>query len=299
MRKARHLAREIQEWRRLRAVELDAGGWPEVVIAEVLGVNKGTVSRWLKVAQTGGTEALLTHPGAGPSPKLTAAQLQTLPELLVHGAEAYGFRGEVWTCPRIAQVVQWEFGVSYHKDHVSRLMKELGWTPQVPITRAIQRDEVAIEHWRVEVWPELRRKAVRERRTMVFIDESGFYLLPGVVKTYGPKGQTPVIDKWSSRDHLSVMAGFTPAGKVYTLVRPESLTSLHSVTFLEHLLRQTRTKLLVIWDGSPIHRWGAVREYLAGGGSKTSSRRTLARICSRPESLGSRRVASPEACRDA
>ena len=147
-------------------------------------------------------------------------------------------------------------------------MKELGWTPQVPHTRALQRDEAAIEHWRVAVWPELRRQAVRERRTLVFIDESGFYLLPGVVKTYGPKGKTPVIDKWLTRDHLSVMAGCTPAGKVYTLVRTESLSSSHSVAFLEHLLRQTGRRLLVIWDGSPIHRWGAVQEFLAGRGAK-------------------------------
>lgn len=259
---------EVREWRRLRAVELDELGWLEVDIAEALGVNKGTVSRWLAVANTGGPEALLSHPSAGCPPKLTAAQRTMLPELLWHGAEAYGFRGDVWTCARIARVIRWEFGVSYHKDHVSRLMQELDWTPQVPITRAIQRDEVAIERWRVEVWPELLRKAVRERRTLVFIDESGFYLLPGVVKTYGPKGETPVVSKVLSRDHLSVMAGATPAGKLYTLVRPESLSSLHSVVFLEHLLRQTGTRLLVIWDGSPIHRWGAVSDYLSSGGAK-------------------------------
>jgi hypothetical protein len=91
----------------------------------------------------------------------------------------------------------------------------------------------------------LRRKATRERRTLVFVDESGFYLLPGAVRTYSPKGRTPVIDKWLSRDHLSVMAGFTPEGKLYTLVRPESLSSSHSVVFLEHVLRQTGRKLLV------------------------------------------------------
>jgi hypothetical protein len=88
-------------------------------------------------------------------------------------------------------VVQWEFGVRYHKDHASRPRKELDWMPQVPVTRAIRRDEAAIAHWRAAVWPELRRKAVRERRALVFTDESGFYLLPGVVKTYGPKGNTP------------------------------------------------------------------------------------------------------------
>jgi transposase len=245
-------------------VELDRMGWLEVDIAAALDVNKGTVSRWLAIAEAEGTDALRAHPGAGPPPKLTAAQLRRLPEFLSYGAEAYGFRGEVWTCPRIAQMIKWEFGVSYHKDHVSRLMKELGWTPQVPNTRAIQRDEVAIKRWRLETWPALRRKAAQERRALVFIDESGFYLLPGVVRTYGPKGRTPVIDKVLTRDHLSVMAGFTPEGKLYTLVRPESLSSLHSVTFLEHVLRQVRRKLLVIWDGSPIHRWGEVPEYLSG-----------------------------------
>jgi transposase len=263
-----HLERKVSEWRRLRAVALHEQGWPEILIAEAFGVNKGTVSRWLAVAQTGGIEALRVHTGAGRPPKLTIEQLAMLPEFLWHGAEAYGFRGDVWTCARIAQVICWEFDVSYHKDHVSRLMRELGWTPQIPITRAVQRDEAAIERWRVDTWPELRRKSVRERRTLVFADESGFYLLPGKVKTYGPKGRTPVLDNWLTRDHLSVMAGVTPAGKVYTLVRPESLSSTHSVVFLEHLLRQTGTRLLVIWDGSPIHRWKAVREWLASGGAR-------------------------------
>ena len=263
-----HLDRTVREWRRFRALQLHKLAWLEVDIATALGVSNGTVSRWLSIAAAAGPEALQSHPSAGSPPKLTPDQVARLPEFLWHGAEAYGFRGDLWTCARIAQVIPWELGVTYHKDHVSRLLKQLGWTPQVPVTRAIQRDEEAIAHWRTTVWPELRRKAVRERRVLVFVDESGFYLMPGVVKTYGPKGHTPVIDQWLSRDHLSVMAGFTPAGKVYTLVRPEPLTSKHSVAFLEHVRRQTGKHLLVIWDGSPIHRWGAVREYLSSGASR-------------------------------
>ena len=262
------LDRSVREWRRFRALQLHELGWAEVNIAAVLGVNRGTVCRWLSLAEAAGTEALVSHPSAGPSPKLSPSQKARIPELLWHGAEAYGFRGDVWTCARIAQVIRWEFGVSYHKDHVSRLMRELGWTPQVPITRAIQRDEVAIAQWRQMVWPELLRRAKRERRTLVFIDESGFYLMPGVVKTYGPRGNTPVIDKWLTRDHLSVMGGFTPDGKVYTLVRPESLKSEQTVVFLEHLRRHTGRRLLVVWDGSPIHRKGAVREFLLAGAAK-------------------------------
>ena len=134
------------------------------------------------------------------------------------------------------------------------MLKRLGWTPQVPITRAIQRDEEAITRWRVESWPALKEKARRERRALVFVDESGFYLLPGVVKTYAPKGRTPVVDEWQTRDHLSVMGGVTPQGKVYSLVRPTSLNGLHTIEFLVHLGRLGADRLLVIWDGSPIHR---------------------------------------------
>jgi len=257
-----------KEWRRLRAWELKEQGWAQHDIAVALGVSKGAVSRWIQAAENTGKEALRSHASPGHPAKLTPAQRRQIPDFLGHGAEAYGFRGDVWTCKRVAQLIEWEFGICYHKDHVSRLLKDLGWTPQIPITRAVQRDEVAIARWRAEVWPELRRQASRQRRALVFVDETGIYLLPGVVRTYGPKGQTPVVDKWLSRDHLSVMAGVTPAGKLYTLVRQEALSSLESVVFLKHLLVQTGKKLLVIWDGSPIHRWGAVQEYLAAGGAK-------------------------------
>jgi transposase len=256
-----------KEWRRLRAWNLKRHGWAQHDIADALDVSTAAVSQWIHKAQSAGVEALQSRPSPGHPAKLTDAQKRLIPDFLWHGAEAYGFRGDVWTCIRVAQVIEWEFGVSYHKDHVSRLLKELGWTPQIPITRAVQRDEEAIARWRVEVWPELRKRASRERRTLVFTDESGIYLLPGVVRTYGPKGQPPVVDKVLSRDHLSVMAGLTVAGKIYTLVRQESLSSSHSVIFLKHLLAQTGKRLLVVWDGSPIHRWGEVREFLAGGGA--------------------------------
>ena len=99
---------------------------------------------------------------------------------------------------------------------------------------------------------------------LVFEDESGFYLLPGLVRTYAPEAQTPVIREKQTRDHLSVMGGMTPGGKVYTLVRQESLNGLHSIEFLAHLLRVAGERLLVIWDGSPIHRRAAVKEFVAG-----------------------------------
>src|SRR3954467_4448993 len=220
-----------REWRRMRALDLEQGGWKQRDIAVALGVTEGAVSRWLAAARRGGPEALLSHPAPGPAPKLTTAQIRLIPDFLWHGPEAYGFRGEVWTCDRVVEVLEEEFGVSYSKSQVSRLLKRLGWTPQVPITRAIQRDEEAIERWRVESWPTRKEKARRERRALVFVDESGFYLLPGVVKTYAPKGRTPIVDEWQTRDHLSVMGGVTTRGEMYSMVRPTSRNGLHTIEF--------------------------------------------------------------------
>ena len=273
-------------------------GWYQRDIAEALDVSEVAVSRWLARARDGGPEALRARPAPGRPPRLSPAQKRSIPEFLWHGPEAYGFRGQVWTCARVAQVIEEEFGVRYHKDHVGRLLKDLRWTPQLPIRRAIQRDEEAIRRWRDEAWPELRRRARRERRALVFEDESGFYLLPGVVKTYAPEGLTPVLREKQTRDHLSVMGGMTPEGKVYTLVRQESLNGLHSIEFLLHLLRVAGERLLVIWDGSPIHRRAEVKEFVA-----EHARQGLAGgpagLCPRPEPVGRGGLASPQGRRDA
>jgi transposase len=248
----------------MRALELHQQGWIQRDIAAALGATESAVSQWLASARHGGPEALASHTDRrGVGPKLTPEQVRLIPDFLWHGAESYGFRGDVWTCDRVAGVIREEFGVTYSKSQASRLLKRLGWTPQVPITRAIQRDEEAIARWRVGPWPALKEKARRERRELVFVDESGFYLLPGVVKTYGPRGRTPVVDEWQTRDHLSVMGGVTPEGKVYTLARPQSLNGLHTIAFLVHLGRLVGDRLLVIWDGSPIHRRAEVSAFVA------------------------------------
>lgn len=150
-------ARSWREGRRQRAFELTALGWSQQRIAEALGVSQAAVCQWL--SREGESAAVWRDtPRPGASPKLEAEQLRLLPDLLSHGAEAYGFRGEVWTCARVAAVIREEFGICYSPSHVSRLLKALNWTPQKPIQRATQRDEAAIEHWRNVRWPALKKR---------------------------------------------------------------------------------------------------------------------------------------------
>jgi transposase len=107
------------------------------------------------------------------------------------------------------------------------------------------------------------------------VDQSGFYLLPTVVRTYAPVGQTPILHEHLGRDHLSVISAITMEGKLLMMEQERSFKSQDVVRFLRHLLGQIPGKLLVIWDGSPIHRGRAVKDFLASG---ASSRLKLERL---------------------
>ncbi len=152
-------ASDWREGRRLRAWELKEKGFLQKQIAEVLGVTEGAVSQWIRRGREEGIEGLKRRVACGASPRLTDEQRAELAELLAtYNAEAYGFTGKVWNCGRVAKLIRWQFGVSYHPAHVSRILKSLSITPQKPVRRANQRDEAAIEYWRDEYWPELKKE---------------------------------------------------------------------------------------------------------------------------------------------
>jgi transposase len=153
---------EWREGRRLRAWDLKQAGWTQQAIATALGVTAGAVSQWMRRGREGGVDALRRRVAPGPSPKLTDEQRDQLPALLARGAEDFGFRGEVWTAKRVTTLIRREFGVRYHPNHVGKLLRAAGWSVQKPITRAGQRNEAAIEAWRTERWPALKRGLTRK-----------------------------------------------------------------------------------------------------------------------------------------
>jgi len=156
------LPKDWREGRRLRAWELHEQRWPQRKIAEALGVTEGAVSQWISKGKTRGPEALRHHPSPGAPPKLTPEQRAQLPGLLAKGAEAYGFRGQVWTAARVAIIIKREFGVSYHPTHCSRLLKAIKHSAQKPESRASQRDAQAIQTWREQRVTELKKKRKRK-----------------------------------------------------------------------------------------------------------------------------------------
>src|SRR5581483_10289975 len=103
----------------------------------------------------------------------------------------------------------------------------------------------------------------QEKRTLMFVDEAGFYLLPMAVRTYAPRGQTPVLRVRLTRDHLSAIGGITLKGQLFMQMQESAYNAEDVVQFLHMLLRKIPGKLLIIWDGSPIHRAEVVKQFLA------------------------------------
>jgi len=110
-----------------------------------------------------------------------------------------------------------------------------------------------------------QKGAQTHQHTILFLDESGFYPLPSVVRTYAPVGQTPILREWYPRDHLSAISALSPAGKLYFQAPDHSMNAADVVACLEHLLREVPGRIVVIWDGAPIHRSPLIREFLAKG----------------------------------
>ena len=157
MPQTRTVGTDWREWRRLRAWELKQEGWQQREIAAALGVTEGAVSQWISRGRQGGIAGLRRRLPPGPSSRLTPDQLAQLPVLLARGAEAFGFRGQIWTARRVTEVIRREFGVQYHFNHVGNLLRAAGWRPQKPLRRATQRNDAASARWVKLRWPQLKK----------------------------------------------------------------------------------------------------------------------------------------------
>lgn len=143
--------------RRRRALALLKTGLSLNEVARRIKCVASSVMRWRDAWRRRGADALKVGASPGRPPKLTSAQRRRLVRLLLKGPLAHGYRTNLWTTARIAELVRREFGVDYHRDHVGRLMHALGWSHQKPERRAVERDETDIERWKREAWPGIKK----------------------------------------------------------------------------------------------------------------------------------------------
>jgi transposase len=159
------LTREQLAERRAEGVRLlEAGEMKQVEIARYLGVTEAAVSKWKRQLSEEGPQALQLRKATGRPPKLNEATKQALITKLEEGAVVAGFPTEQWTQARVKKVIEREFGVRYHRNYISRLLNDLGWSVQKPDSRAIERDEDLIRAWLSQDWPRIKKGAAARRR---------------------------------------------------------------------------------------------------------------------------------------
>lgn len=127
-------------------------------IARRMGCHANSVLRWRDAFQDGGEKALKAKPVSGRPPKLTAKQKKRLVRLLTQGPWHTATGPSLWTTQRIAELIERQLGVKYHRNHVGKLLHQIGWSHQKPERRAIERNEVAIKKWKQSVWPRVKKR---------------------------------------------------------------------------------------------------------------------------------------------
>lgn len=146
------------EARRQRAIEMIKDGKKKVRIAEELNVSRAAVTVWWNKYSDKGNTGIAKKQRPGRPPKVSRENIATLPELLKKGAVAYGYSTDLWSTKRVAELIKKEFGVVYDRDHISRILHQLGMSWQRPERKAIERNEAGIKRWIQHKWPAIKKK---------------------------------------------------------------------------------------------------------------------------------------------
>lgn len=236
----------------MRAVEMFARGDSRAEVAAELGVTWRSAHDWYKAWRRGGARALASKGKPGPQPKFDAGHAERLEVLLSEGAMAHGYENALWTIPRIRRLIAEHLGLAASGSEVWRLLRRMGWSSQKPAKRARERREAEIRRWKKETWPKILARASRERRTIVFVDESGLSMKPARKNTWAPRGQTPVLEFSFNWKKLSAIGGIS-FRQIYFRLHDKAITGAEVIEFVGHLRRHIRRKLLIVWDGLGAH----------------------------------------------
>ena len=260
----RKLDHTTLEQLRIRAVQqIQAGAHPEA-IAEALGLARSTVFAWMAKYRQGGLDALRARPVPGRPPKLQGAQLQRLYGLIVGtDPRQLGFKFALWTRAMVGDLIGRQFGVGLSVARVGRLLRSLGLSPQRPLYRAWQQDPEAVARWKTEEYPKIRAEAQRVGATICFIDEAGVRSDYHAGTTWAPVGQTPVVATTGDRFAINLISAVTAKGALRFAAYHGSLNGPVFIDFCRRLLHDTPGPVFGIVDRHPVHRSGAVKEFVA------------------------------------
>ncbi|QKE91822.1 IS630 family transposase [Lichenicola cladoniae] len=250
---------------RLMAVErVRDGERPSSVVASY-GFCRTTIYKWLRAASTPelGDEALHSTKSLGPPRSLTPSQEQQV-FLWVNGKDPrqYGLDFGLWTRSMISALIEEKFGIKIGLTAVGTLLARLELTPQKPLQRAYQRDPEAIQTWQRDTFPSIASRAKSEGGEIYFWDESGFRADTVHGKTWGKKGQTPVVERPGQRQSISAASAVNARGAFWYCTYQGGLNAELFIVLLKMMMRNRRKPVHLVVDGLPAHKTKLVNAYI-------------------------------------
>lgn len=231
-------------------------------MAQLVGTDVSSVKRWRRAWRAGGDAALRSKPIPGRPSELSAVERHRLAQIVRAGPLQAGFATDWWTCKRVAEVIHREFDVTYHPDHVGRLLHALGFhaTEAAASRFSTQRSgDCAVANRRLAAD---QKTARRRGATVEFLDETGFLLQPVTRRTWAPRGQTPIqrVSDWLSAIGVISLAPRRRAIGVRWMFHDDDIRARDVVAFVRHLDARIRRPLVVVLDRFNVHRSAAVRQ---------------------------------------
>jgi transposase len=252
----------LEEMRRLAVRRLVAGDTQQAVAAS-LQVHRCTVARWASTYRDHGAAGIASRTASGRPPTLTPRQQAQLRRWIIDRTpRQFKFPFALWTLPVIGQLIEQRFDVVLHATTIARLLHRLGLTPQRPVRRAFTRDEAECRRWVQETFPAIVRAMRRRQATLLFSDETGVHEDGPVARTWGRRGQTPVVHVTGRRDRVNVISALSPRGRLWFRCYRGTLTAGRFVAFLTDLLHDVRGPIDLVLDRHPAHVAAATRRFL-------------------------------------
>jgi transposase len=233
------------------------------VVARDLGVHRCTVAKWVAKYRVSGDDGLAARKSPGPAPKLTARQRARLARVIVQkNPLQLQFSFALWTLPLVGMLIERLFRVVLHKSTIARMLRNLNITPQVPTRRAFKRDDEECLHWAKTEFPSIVRASRARQSTILFSDECGVHEDGPIGRTWGLRGQRPVVSHSGGRRRVNVISALSPRGRLWFRCYAGYLNTTRYIDFLQALLRDIRGPIDLVVDKHPTHVAAACRRFV-------------------------------------
>ncbi|MGA9474450.1 MAG: IS630 family transposase [Terriglobales bacterium] len=267
---ARKLDHATLEALRVRAVGMVQKGESPEVVGKALGLNRTTIYVWLALYRRGGWGALKAKPVPGRPPKLGGKQLKWIFDTVTQkNPLQLKFEYALWTREMVASVIQDKFKIKLSVVSVGRLLAQLGITPQKPLHQAIERDEALVQKWLKTEYPKIKKLAQTQGADIYFGDAAHIRSDHHAGRTWGKKGETPVVEATGARHGISLISAITSKGHMRFMIKEKGgVNSAVFIEFLQRLLVGARQTIFLIVDRGPAHRSKKTRAFVETLGGK-------------------------------